>query len=342
MKMKWMLIMFLFVLSACDDLTYRYYTLINADGTVFKRIVAEGDSSSVYGQPFSFDINKGWSLKYDIKVDANNGDTLFMAIAEKEFESVEAVNHSLYFKSDSALKDNIHTKLVRKFAWFFTFYEYTETFLQRFPFKHLSIDDYMSDEEYAYFFLGDTSCVEMMSDVGVKTFDQEGELKFFKYVSASLGIEFKELCNKYASENGQIELGRSDSLLIMQVFESSIDDEPDIEEICLLIDKQLGVSWLSDAFNNEYFVDFEKQIEDELLFINEIDYFSEVEVPGLVHETNAHTVDDNIAKWQFKRGSFAYKNYVLLLKYRIVNYWTFIVVGVLVIILVVALIKRKR
>ncbi|MCU4155084.1 hypothetical protein J1N10_03800 [Carboxylicivirga sp. A043] len=342
MKANWMLLILLFILSACGDLTYRYYTRINADGTVFKRITAEGDSSSVYGQPFSFDINEGWNLKYDKKIDKENGDTLFLAIAEKTFESIEAVNFALHLKNDSASKDNVHAELTSRFAWFFTFHEYTETYLQRFPFHHYSIDDYLSNEEYAYFFLDDTSCVETMSKEETKVFDQKGELKFWKYMSASLGAEYIRLLDEYASVNGQDRLDRADSLFIMQVFESSIDDGPELEEICLLMDQRLGVEWVSEAFCNEYFARFEKQIEDEVLFMNETDYFADVEVPGWIYSTNATSINNRIAKWHFKRGSFAYKDFVLSLRYRTINYWAFIVVGVLVIILVSSFLLKRR
>ncbi|MCG8579179.1 MAG: hypothetical protein MI866_04650 [Bacteroidales bacterium] len=342
MNAKWILITLLFILSACGDVTYRYYTRINADGTVFKRVVAEGDSSQVYKNPFSFDINEEWKLRYDKMIDKESGDTLFLAIAEKTFASVEAVNHSLCLKNDSTHKDNIKSELKSRFAWFYNFNEYTETYVQRFPFYHLSIDDYLSEEEYAYLFVGDTSCIETMTDEEKEAFDEQGELKFWKFMSASLGIEYYELLNNYASANGEKIMNSADSLFIMQLFESSIDDGPELENLCQLMDKRLGTSWVSEAFCNEYFVEFERQIDDEVLLLNETDYFAELEVPGLIYSTNAMSIKDGVSKWHFKRGSFAYRDYSLSLKYRTVNYWAFIVVGVLVIFLVLSFVVKRK
>jgi hypothetical protein len=138
------------------------------------------------------------------------------------------------------------------------------------------------------------------------------------------------------------ELSNADSLFIMEIFEASTEDDPDIEEICLLMDKRLGVNWVTEAFCNEYFADFERQIEDEVLFIDETDYYAEVEVPGLVYNTNATLIDNDIAKWQFKKGNFVYKDYVLRVYYRTINYWAFALVGVLVVILVLSFVLKRK
>ncbi|WP_430814409.1 hypothetical protein [Carboxylicivirga sp. RSCT41] len=342
MNARCLLITLLFILSACGDVTYRYYTRINDDGTVFKRVIAEGDSSQVYKNPFSFDINEGWNLSYDKMIDKENGDTIFMAIAEKTFESVGAVNQSLYLSNDSTHKDNIKSELKSSFAWFYNFHEYTETYLQRFPFHHLSIDDYLNEEEYAYLFAGDTSCVETMTDLEKEAFDEQGELKFWKFMTASLGIEYFNLLNNYASANGKGALGGGDSLFVMQIFESSIEDGPELEELCQLMDKRLGSSWVSEAYCDDYFAEFERQIDDEVLLLNETEYFAEAETPGLIYDTNAVSIEGSKAKWHFKRGNFAYRDYSLILKYRTTNYWAFVVVGVLVIILVLSFILKRK
>ncbi|MBK3518612.1 hypothetical protein [Carboxylicivirga marina] len=342
MKLKWILIIGLFILSACDDLTYRYYTRINADGTVFKRITAQGDSSSVYNKPFSFNTNEGWNLKYDKEIDAESGDTIFCAVAEKTFVSIEDINQTLHLKQDSAFMDNIKVELTSRFAWFFTFYEYSEVFLQRFPFKHASIDDYLNNEEYAYFFLDDTTCVASMTKEEENAFDSRGEKKFWKYLSVSMGIEFSQLLNNYAAENGVEKLSDSDSLFVIQLFDSSMENGPDIDEICNLVDEHLNASWVFQAYCDEYFSNFERQLDDEVIFISESDYFATLEVPGLPYETNASSIEKDIAYWQFKRGRFYYKDHTLYLKYRTINYWAFIIVGMILIALASSLILKRK
>ncbi len=343
MKTRLILVGLITILSACKDLSYRYYTRVNDDGTVFKQIIAEGDSSQVYGSPFSFDTDNGWSLSYDKKVDNSNGDTLFVVIAEKTFESVQTVNNDLTLNDkDSVYKDNISVRLSEQFMGFFNFYHYEETFKQRFPFRHLSIDDYLSQDEYAYFFQGDTACVQHMNKAEINAFEEDGERRFWNYLASSLGIEFIDLSNQYAGEHQKTAFSQADSLLVMQLFQSSVDDGPEIEAICKMLDKKMNTTWLNEAYSNGYFEHFEEQIDNEAILLDENQYCAEVQVPGLLYATNANLIDGKKAQWQFKRGNFLYKDFTLSLEYRTINYWTFIVIGVLLVILLGSFLIKKN
>ncbi|MBS2213507.1 hypothetical protein KEM09_19005 [Carboxylicivirga mesophila] len=342
MKTKILLIALVLIVSACKDLRYHYYTRINDDGTIFKRIVAEGDSSKIYSNPFSFDINDGWNVSYDKKMDEDSEDTLFVVIVEKTFLNVAAVNKDLVPENDSVYKDNISLSINSKFRGFFTFHQYSETFKQRFPFKHLSVDDYLSRDEYAYFFEDDTSIVQNMSKADLEAFEEQGEAKFWDYLTSTLGIEFVQLTNELAYQSQKEVLTESDSLFVLQLFKSSVDDGPELVEICQLTDQQMNATWLSEAYADGYFEHFEKQIDDEVIMLADNNYSAEIEVPGLLFATNANSIDNNSAKWSFCRGSFLYKDYILTLEYRTINYWAFIIIGVLFIILVVSFIVKRR
>lgn len=342
MKTKILLIALVLIVSACKDLRYHYYTRINNDGTIFKRIVAEGDSSLVYSQPFSFDVSNGWVLSYDKRIDSDNGDTLHIVIAEKTFDNVREVNGDFMLENDSVYKDNISLTVNSKFRGFFTFYQYEETFMQRFPFKHLSVDDYLTRDEYAYFFENDTTYIQSMSKAEVKHFEEQGEKKFWDYLAGTLGVEFVILTNELAHQSKRPPLTEVDSLFVMQLFQSSVDDGPELVDICRLTDEHMKASWLSEAYGNGYFDHFEKQINNEVILLEDDIYSAEVQIPGLLYATNANSIENNSAKWSFCRGSFLYKDYTLALEYRTINYWVFIVLGVVFIILAGSFIINKR
>lgn len=342
MKAKVILVLLVILLSACKNLTYHYYTKINADGTIYKRIVAEGDSSLVYSRPFSFEIGNGWKVRYDKRLDAESKDTLFMAVAEKVFQNIADVNQELFLISDSVQKDNIVGEHDKHFMGFFTFHRYKETFKQRFPFKHLSITDYLTEEEYAYFFEGDTACLHGLSEDETKMFEEHGERKFGNYLLTSLGIEFMRLLDSYASVHNCKELTSSDSLFVIQLFVSSSEEGPDLESFCSLVDERLGAGWVSEARCSGYFSRFEEQIDNESILLDDNQYYAEVDVPGVLYATNATAIEDNLAKWHFKRGSFLYKDYELTIEYRTINYWFFAIIGLLLIVLVGAFVIIKK
>jgi hypothetical protein len=340
MKRKVVFVLMLFVMVSCRDTEYRYYTRINADGSIYKRVTAVGDSSKIYKQPFYFDIANGWKLSYDTEIDKKNGDTLYMAIAEKTFESIKALNEDFNQKADSSHVDNIEIKMDSQFRWFFTFHTYKEVFKQRFPFRHVSIDDYLSPEEYAYFMKGDTSVWASMTQKGRKEFDQNGEGKLWSYLSVSMAIEYFNLLNQYAADHSYNELTKKDSLFIAELFTVTDDFNPDIEEFSRLIDKEKDTEWVSVMYKQGMFIHFERQLEDEVLILDEGKYISEIETPGLLYDTNATSVDENVAKWHFRRGQFVHKDYILFVAYRTTNYWAFVVTILVTLVLLMSFIKK--
>ena len=99
------------LISACaGKLEFRYYTKINADGSIYKRVVAVGDSSKIYAHPFSFDTNAGWVVSYGTETDAEEGDTLYVAIAERTFSCIDEAGKAMNISGDSICQDNIRIK----------------------------------------------------------------------------------------------------------------------------------------------------------------------------------------------------------------------------------------
>jgi len=320
------LVLLIYVLSACGGgLEYRYYTKINSDGSIYKRIIAVGDSSSIYTNPFSFDTSNGWTVTYDKEINVDEGDTLFLATVEQTFISFNELNGAMFVKADSVQKDNIIIADEKQFAWFFTFHTYSETFVQRFPYRHVSINDYVSDRELAYLFEGDTTCMVGLTKVEQDKLDEKAEHSFWKFISQSIASEFISLINDYEHWHPEIRLSNEDSLFINQLLDASIEDGPELPELCVLLDKRIGGKQIVSAYEQGYFNRFEEQIEDELILLDESDYVAEIESPSLLYDTNAEHIDGNLAKWEFKRGRFLYKDYILYIKYRTTNVWSFII-----------------
>jgi hypothetical protein len=325
MKSKALYLLILLLLGACGgSLEYRYYTKINDDGSVDKKIVAVGDSTSIYGKPFSFDTSKGWKMSYGIEVDKEDGDTLHLAIAEKTFLSAENQNQDLYINKDSTHFDNILVDYNKSFRWFFTFHDYGETFHQRFPYRHLDVNEFLNDQELAYFFENDTTVINSMTKEEINALDTEGEERYYKFIITSCAVEYIRLLNQYAVGKGIELLDRQDSVKVMQLFDSYGDDGIDVANLGSELQVYLDLSWPAVAYEQGYLKDFESQIDNDLILLDEHNYKVVVDVPGLLYSTNAEIVDENITRWQFNRGRFLYKDFRLFVKYRTTNYWAII------------------
>ncbi len=331
------------VLAACDDIELRYFTRINADGSVFKRITAVGDSSKVYDHPFSFNVEDGWQLKYDKKIENGGKDTVFYAIASQTFLSVNAASKAMFTKIDTAQDENIDIRYNHKFRWFYSFHEYEEVFLQRFPYHHLKIEDYLSAEERGYFFNEDTSFVQHLSKVDRKKFEDEAELKWFDFIISSIHIEYMRLLNAYAKENNKTATSASVEQEILEVFKSSIDDGPELKGICQITDSLHGSNWVSLAYSKGYFAEFEFEIDEQMILLSSKDYNVEIEVPGLIYDSNAQEINGQTVKWQFEGDVFQYSDYPLTVYYRTTNLWAFIItIFVIILIVWLGFVRTRR
>ena len=337
-----------FALTACGGLKIKYFTRINPDGTIFKRVTAIGDSSDIYADPFTFDLNDGWSVSYDTEIDTIKGDTLYVAIAEKTFESAVEAQKVFYRENDTTLqRENVNLTLQQRFRWFFTFNTYQETFEQRFPFKRVSIDDYLTDEQFAYIFRNDTSVVAGYTKKKLEDFEEELAVNLGKYHFTSCSYEYIELLETLAKENNYsfTEKAKQD---VKRYILSKMDYEFEflpVEKLALKVDSIIGEEWVSDAYRKHYFDRFSAIISDGfvLMFVgNEDEFIVEVDVPGIVYETNASGAEGNNVVWRFPGDIFQVKDYNLIVKYRTTNIWAFVLTGLIILVLIVWLFRRKK
>ena len=345
---RMLVVVIAFILTACGGIKIKYFTRINPDGTVFKRVTAIGDSSDIYANPFTFDVNYGWSVSYDTEIDTIKGDTLYVAIAERTFKSAIEAQQTFYRENDTIVqRENVYMTLQQRFRWFFTFNTYRETFEQRFPFKWVSIDDYLTDEQFAYVFRRDTSLVDVYSKKELSQFEEELKRKFGEYHFTSCSYEYINLIETYAKENNYsfTEKAKQD---VERFILSKMDYELEFLSVKRLIpkvDSIIGAKWVSDAYRKHYFDMFSNVCSNGVVlwFIDNEDEFTvEVDVSGVVYDTNASTVEGNNVVWSFPGNIFQVKDYNLIVKYRTANIWAFVLTGLIIVFLIGWLFRLKK
>nr|WP_319399932.1 hypothetical protein [uncultured Carboxylicivirga sp.] len=325
-----LLLLLLFIISACDEPELRYFTRINNDGTVYKRVSAVGDSAKVYDDPFSFDVSDGWLLTY--KKEITNSDTLFFAIAEKSFPSIEASSKAFYHDVDTGSVENIKVEYEKRFRWFFTFHSYRETFLQIFPYRHYNINDFLSDNEKKYFLADDTTVINHLNQKEKDAWNKRGEEHIFSYLSKSLSSEYINLLDSFAVQKGYNTLNKTQKEIIDDFVLATLDDGLS-EDLIEVTDSVLGSDWVSGVYRQGYFNKLESNWKDKTMFWESRDYKVQFELPGLIYKTNAPFVDNHNCKWEFRLGEFHYCDKVLFTEYRTTNWWAFIITFVVIVLL---------
>jgi hypothetical protein len=83
----------------------------------------------------------------------------------------------------------------------------------------------------------------------------------------------------------------------------------------------------------------------KLAFFNNLigmrNYTQTVEMPGLITETNSLSLKGNQVKWEVDPMSFLLTDYSMYVESRVVNYWMFVLTGIVVLSLIILLVIRS-
>jgi hypothetical protein len=284
-------------------------TKINSDGSCVRTVVVNpvSDTSSSFPVP----IDKSWETRLE-------GDTEKVYIASKRFDDANQMNNE-YKKTE---KVGIDLKFEKKFRWFFTYFNYQETYKPCFQIQRIPIRTFLTKEEYVQYENGDTS----------KAFKKRMD----EFLTANIFEEFyRQLIDSVESLH--------DPSLPVSIFVAKKQDidfdkmEHDTKDIVAYLERVLGLK-LQDKLERQ--IDgVTKSIDAKVQFMINAggDYINEVVMPGIVLNTNANTVEGNKVVWHFNEDKFTFISYTMNVESRIANPWATYATGAAVIVLVVFL-----
>ena len=339
----------LFIVSCGKD--YKVKTIIYADGSCQRiLIVTTNDSiSDFFAKDYPIPIDTSWNLVIEQDT-SENGDTVFVHEASKFFKSVEELNQQ-YVNDTSGYKVIGRTvSLENKFRWFYTFFNYQETYPKLF--NQPSLKTYLDSIHYSYAMLTDEEqekyLEEKFDTIQAKLFDQEVEIGLDKWleftiVNSSLDALEKSVANIEAWSMSESEFSRKkDSILDLIDGELEIFDDDD--DIYVAIKRVFNIDSLlyQKLEKEETFNDFIVKYNFwEDIFLNE--YVNTVTMPGLIIETNSTKINDaDEVQWNVYWINYFTDDYEMFVQSRIVNPWAFWVSGGFVLFLIVIIILRKR
>ena len=310
-----------FVMLTASDCNHeqRTTTKINNDGscerTVFVKNVSDTSSS------FPVPTDKSWESH--IERDSSKEE---IYVASKKFNDVNQMNNE-YRRTG---KVGIDIKYEKKFRWFYTYFNYQETYKSYSPFKKISLDSFLTKEEYAQYEKGDTSKAlkERLDEFGMRNIFEEFYGKLIDSVK-SLNDPLLPV---------SVFLAKKDDFFNKRVdfFKDKKDDIEDQEKI-------LGLKF-RDKLERQ--IDgIKKSLIPKFEFMNGVDgkYINEVVMPGIILNTNANTIEGNKVSWKFDDKKFCATDYTMTVESRIANPWaTYVTGGVLIVIVALLMLPRLR
>jgi hypothetical protein len=309
-----------FVFTACNE--YTITTKINSDGSC-ERIIRV-DSYNGDGKPESlpFYIDGTWKRRVDKSAKDTTQKTLNYS---KSFGSVDELNKDL--AKGSKIKSEI--SFDKKFRWFYTYYNYTETVKRNNPFKQLPLKDFLSEREIDSLKHGliDKALSQKIDDVLVKCIFEElidsitvAAKKHSLYDEKQMSL-LRQKVNAAKPEN--IEQIKNE---ILEIYSGKTTRKftAEIDRILLTINKKM---------------------EDYLSPSSSLSFTANVVMPGLILSTTAKNADGNKLTWKISPENYVLTDYKMTSESRVANMWAIVVTGIVVIILIVSLIIpmfRKR
>lgn len=291
----------------CNEYTTK--TKINADGSCQRTVTVEGEISNIAEAPFPIPTDKSWNILTK-KSEKDSSKNIYTA--SKSFNSVEDLSKE--YKSPNKIQ--VQIKFEKKFRWFYTYYEYEETYKSFFPYKSIPLNKYLSVAEYKSYLDGDTS----------KTLEDKLE----KYSGENYLEYFLTELIKESRKNGIGEINEASIKKNRSLISEHIDHSDNTDELVL---------FLQNIFKNKklfvlkpFLEKITKEIDKNLEWVSSAEgtYTNQINMPGIILTTNSKSVTGNNVEWKLDAKRFQFEDMKMMVESRTANVSMFIITGILI------------
>jgi hypothetical protein len=297
-------------------------TKIKSDGSC-ERIVVVKEVKNLSDLPkiaFPLPADTSWNIRFE-KLDK---DTQCSYVARKTFNDVNQLNNE--YKEQGKIR--LEITFEKKFRWFFTYFNYRETYKWFFPFKRIPLASFLTKEEYANNKNGDTSTALR------KRLEEFKDENYYEEFYSRLIDSVQNL---------------HDPSLPVSIFMQKkqalrkILDSPSDKVITKSLETILEIK-ASNALKRCLHV-IQKSLFDTMMNDDAAgNYTNEVSMPGIILNTNARIVEGNTVTWKFDEDkTFTLEDYTMVVESRIANTWaTYATGGGVIIIIALLTLPRLR
>ena len=324
------------VLPGCLDVETK--TKVNRDGTLTRTVTFTGDSSSVFRANYPLTIDSLWPSSIQ-KIDEKK----FEFSASRTFANVKELNSAITSIPGKTLA--VQVEFAESFLWFVTDYHYKETYKRWSPFDNVPLSDYVSNAELE---------LAMRHEFEDKPYETKGD----SLALTDAGERFEEWDARNAFESyfevflGGVRKLRDPSLQPDAVIAKKEDlfkatknpiQQDKFDTLSVVFGKVLKTRLASRvlAANAPEYDLLEQKIDFKGAIAANTHKVS-VEMPGIITETNARSIEGNTAQFKDFMEVAYFKDFEMLVTSRAINWWAIIVTAVLIVFGAVVLVVGKR
>jgi hypothetical protein len=265
--------------------------------------------------------------------------TRFVCKYIKTFNDDEALNTSM--QEDTGWRKQIdrEIRIDKKFMFFYSFLTYREVYQAADPSNLLDHKDYLSGSDMEWI-TGKKIPLNSRDSVLMDT----AEARAGRYLLDALTEEVILALQDGLERSGDPELQAIDVSLYRDSIAKydTIWYDADFHESIDALAAWTGNDKIRELhdLSPPVFEELEKKIRffDRVMMMEEYDV--DVEMPGLITATNSSRLIGNTVGWHIQSLSFYFDDYEMFVESRVVNYWAFVVAGVVVLILLILMIRK--
>jgi hypothetical protein len=330
----YVLLLMAFTLSSCREITIT--TRVNNDGSFTRIVIITGDSTEVLAMDLPYPIDSTWKREF-FRDTADSA--RYICSYTKLYHDDDVLNNEI--QQDTSWKKQIERKIEvsKRFMFFYSFLSYREVYKAANPCKLLNYRDYLSSDDVQWI-SGNKIPLNEPDSIKKDNAESKVELYIHDVLTEEIMLAISEGINRLDKPELQT--------IDVSFYKDSIADKAldwASGSLDKFIDALLG--WTGNpavaelkSLDPPIFENLEKKIDffDKLIMMEA--YKTEVEMPGLITETNSSVLMGNMLSWNIESLSFFFEDYEMYVESRVVNYWAFVVSGLLVLLLLLTLVIK--
>jgi len=328
-----MMLLMGFILNSCREITVK--TTVNNDGSFIRTISIRGDSAEVLSPDLPYPIDSSWLR--EVYRDTSDS-SKYICTLVKSYKSDDMLN--LEMQNDTSWRRQLNRKvdISKRFMFFYSFITYKQVYKAANPIR-LDYREYLNEEDILW-----VSEVKTPQNKKDSIRYDSAEARLDRYWAGALVDEITAELERGLSQLDDPELRGFDLSIYSDSIAANVQgwSNGDFNVAIDALVTWSGNPRLADLHNIEPPV-FQKldnmnTFLEKLIF--EEKYTLETEMPGLITETNSTMISGNTVSWDVAPLSFYFDDYEMYVESRVMNYWAFVLSGVVVLLLLIALIVK--
>lgn len=329
--------------SGCGEKVYKVSTVISTDGTCERVITVRYDSKSLARSAFPIPMDSTWRCEWTLEknVDSTSKHDDSVYIARKRFADFEALGREYNVRRDST-NLAIHVAVERRFRWFYTYYDYSETYA-RFDPLHVPVPPsaVMTEEDLRQFMSSEAPDSALKGKW--KRWDERNTMEwaFGRFVDAvrmrndpKLSVDLVEqnkdrliaLLSDDSTKGKVPPSGKARTEKGRRQNDHRSFSEKLVSEMALMLKTDAVRALASDLDS----IGVEANKRMEVSGRDEGEYINTVVMPGVIIATNASEVRGTTVVWRFTHEHLALMDYPMHVESRVINLWAIIVTALVV------------